>query len=227
MPPATPFTRGTVDDMVQTIVSYFPPVTGEVIWIEGIESQVNLGWEIGLSKGILLTVYRETEPILHPTTGVLIGVREEVLTDLEVKEVLQHTAMTVRLSNEQEIGLGDRVRLSALRIPLAVVVSEEAGAHPLTQALLAAFSDTKRFKIEKLSSPATLEDAAQKGLLYFMRIQVVPPHGTDIPTSKGDTYRLHLTLQNTKTGGVLADTEVEIAPASERDSLLEQFRRKQ
>lgn len=104
--------RGAADLLFENIRAAFPPM-GFIVRLQGEEITVDMGSQLGLQEGDRLEVVRDGERIIHPVTGRALPAEQIVIGKLKVIDVEPHMA-TCRLKDaEEEIGLGDRVRLEA------------------------------------------------------------------------------------------------------------------
>lgn len=65
------------------------PLVGMVVAVNTDEDTVtfDLGYDDGVKKGDIYTIYTETEPIVHPVTGEILGVDEKYVGTVKVEEV--------------------------------------------------------------------------------------------------------------------------------------------
>lgn len=204
--------EGNIDDIARAILTYFPKVKGKVVALKGEEITVDLGGKPGLSQGTRLTVYREGTRFHHPVTGVLLGRFEDPVGTLEVKRVESSRFFTRVIATKTSIQVGDLVRITATRIPLAVALSSDTGHPFLMNELVSALAETGRFKIESLAPGADLK-AAREGNNHY-HIQLV--------TSRQDErFSMDMQIKNTSTGTALAKLSVLIKQSEESDLILE------
>ncbi|MCA9782515.1 MAG: hypothetical protein KC518_02965 [Candidatus Cloacimonetes bacterium] len=87
-----------------------PLLSGNVVSAEGDEVYLDIGGVAGVRKGFKLVAYRQGQPILHPTTGVELGVRVTQLGELIVIQVQDQMVITKPIGDpELEIQTGDKV----------------------------------------------------------------------------------------------------------------------
>ncbi len=204
--------QGNVDDIAKTVLTYFPKVSGTVVSIDGEKVIVDLGKEKGVSKGVLLTVYREKDPFYHPVTGVQLGRYEEVIGTVEVERIESDHLEARKITPDDEIRPGDGVRISAARIPVGITSLSPEGPNFLTAELISALSETGRFRIDSLPPQSDLHQALSRKDLYLIRLT----------TSKDQEHFLvKLDIQNTQTGQSLSEMAVRIVQSAESDLILE------
>ena len=65
------------------------PLVGMVVAVNTDEDTVtfDLGYDDGVKEGDIYTIYTETEPIVHPVTGEILGVDEKYVGTVKVEEV--------------------------------------------------------------------------------------------------------------------------------------------
>ncbi len=204
--------EGNIDDVARAILTYFPKVKGEVVALKGEEIKVDLGGKRGLAKGTLLTVYREGAFFRHPVTAVPLGRFEDEVGVLEVNRFESPYLLALAVAPIAEMQIGDLVRITATRIPLAISLSSNTDHPFLMNELVSALTDTGRFKIETLS-PGTDLNAARKGEnRYYIKLAT---------SRRDERFSMDLQIQNTFTGTVLAKLSVLIRQSEESDLILE------
>ncbi len=211
-PATTETIKGNIDDIAKAILTYFPKVVGEIAVIEADHVKVDIGKEQGLSAGILLTVFREGDPFLHPVTGVPLGRFED---ELGIMEVIRFEGHFLRAAFPETIGVivvGDRVRIPATRIPIAVSMSDASGHAFLMSELVSALKDTGRFNIETLPPGSHVSEGFKGRNRYHIQLS----------TSRDETqFTMHLKIQNTLTGRQIDALNVRINQSEESDLILE------
>lgn len=204
--------QGNIDDIAKTVLTYFPKVNGRVTSVDNETVIVDLGKEKGVTKGVLLTVYREKEPFSHPVTGVPLGRFEEEVATIEVDQAEGDRLRARKISPGEAIRAGDLVRLSAARIPLGVTSLSPEGPDFLTAELVSALSETGRFRVDLLPAQTNADDAFKRNKRYLVRLT----------TTKDDSrFLMKLELQNTQTGKSLSEMTVQVVQSEESDLILE------
>ncbi len=204
--------EGNIDDVARAILTYFPKVKGKVITLKEEEIAVDLGGKRGLSRGTLLTVYREGEHFHHPVTGVPLGRFEDAVGILEVNRFESSRLFARPIPPKTEIRVGDLIRITATRIPLSVSLSSDTGHPFLMNELVLALAHTGRFKIESLSPGSDLNASRKGDHLYHIELAT---------SRQDDRFSMDLQIQNTYTGTTLAKLSVLIKQSRESDLILE------
>jgi hypothetical protein len=138
--------------LAMELAQRFPVISGEVVKIEGERFYVSLGARDNLLQGTQLTVLREGEALTQPTSGTSVGRVETDIGVATVVHVAEHYAiatLTQRLA-QQEVKAGDKVRITAGRIPLGllpVVTQAPQSAAALAGSLQRALEATNRFRV--------------------------------------------------------------------------------
>lgn len=147
--------ESVASQLATDLVRYFPPVTGEVIKVEGKHVYIDLGAKDEVWMGLRLLVFRAGEALKHPTTGAVIGHDELQLGHVTLVRVSENHAVGVYMPADERASVqpGDRARLTAARIaiglvppigPLPANVSQTAVGVQLKDALEA----TGRFRVQ-------------------------------------------------------------------------------
>lgn len=204
--------QGNIDDIAKTVLTYFPKVNGAVTSVDNESVTVNLGKEKGVTKGVLLTVYREKESFHHPVTGVVLGRFEEEVGTIEVDQVEGDHLKARKISPDDSIRAGDLVRLSAARIPLGVTSLSPEGPDFLATELVSALSETGRFRVDLLPEKANIDAALKQNKRYLIRLTTTKEEGR---------FLMKLEIQNTQTGKSLSEMTVQVVQSEESDLILE------
>jgi hypothetical protein len=103
-----------LDRMKDETLSFFIPLTGAITTAEDKNVVINLGTEDSVKPGMRFHIIREVAPFKHPVTKETLGNLESTIGMLEIKEV-QTDSSTADII-EGDAGVGDTVRISAMRI---------------------------------------------------------------------------------------------------------------
>ncbi|MFQ5779408.1 MAG: hypothetical protein ACE5HN_01320 [Nitrospiria bacterium] len=203
--------EGNIDDVAKVVVTYFPRITGKVVGVEGGAVSVDVGGREGVSKGVLLTAYREGEPFYHPVTGVLLGRFEDEIGLIEVARSDGDYLRGDAIKSTGVIQVGDLVRIPVTRIPLAVSISTDSQPF-LMEELVSALGETGRFHVDRLPMQSAVEDAFKRNNRYLIQLA----------TSRlGERFLMNLQIHNTVSGSQLAKMNVLINQSEESDLILE------
>ncbi len=104
--------------MAQEIADTVPKLEGKVIGVQEGKLLIDKGSQDGLQPGVVLTVFRRGKPYYHPFTGALLGYSEEQLGTVQVVMVNPTTSWAEEVSVKKPIEPGDKVRISAAKIPV-------------------------------------------------------------------------------------------------------------
>ncbi len=147
---------GTIEELALVLSTLFPSMAGTAVAVvnDGSRIEVDRGSAQGLRPGLILTVYRSGEPLLHPLTGVVIATSETELGRAVIERVEAERAVARLLPSEDTppVQAGDRVRLTAGRLPVALV-SAASGSPVVVNRFLVALEETGRFQV-KLVTPS-------------------------------------------------------------------------
>jgi hypothetical protein len=142
--------RGPLGAMVDQLASLFPKVEGEVIEVQGQVLTVSLGRRDGVRQGLELSIYREGRELRHPRTGELLGKTEQPLGRVSLSQVFEAYSHG-SVAQAEKVRPGDKVRVSAGKIPLTLLTLSDGVKAPLTEAvvqeLIEELNQTGRFQI--------------------------------------------------------------------------------
>jgi hypothetical protein len=119
--PLGPVEMTSVDELAYSIAAYFPKVHGEVTAVQGDRLTLSLGEKNGLMPGMVLTVWRDGNNILHPVTGAVIGRAEDEVGTIEVVSVKDTSSIAVIKKQVREPKTGDRARITPKKINIAIL----------------------------------------------------------------------------------------------------------
>ncbi len=156
--PPPPQINTTMEELATVLSTLFPPIDVEISAVEAQRIEIAQGRDQGLRPGLLLTVYRAGKVFRHPLTGVPMGQSDELLGTALVESVdgARTTARIVSTaaSGPPPIRAGDRMRLTAGRIPIALVTASTTSSGSTTMAarFRRALDETERFRVTSLSA---------------------------------------------------------------------------
>jgi len=133
-----------LDVMRDEALSYFNPLKGNIISVEGKTAVLDMGANDALKKGMRFTILREEAPFRHPVTKELLGKMESLIGRLEIKEVSADSASgEIIEGNPKE---GDKIRISEVKVNMMFCQSEGVDWH-LAEAYYRKLKDTGRFNM--------------------------------------------------------------------------------
>lgn len=149
--------KASLDEIAKVLVTYFPKLEGKVVSVEDQVITIDLGKEQGVLSGMILRLYRPGEVFLNPLTKEPLGRFEQEIGRVRVTQVDEKTSRTKLLGPVSNGGLkvGDGVRLTGARLPVAVLPGGSITNRILLQEFIAALQDTGRF--EPMSPEAIAE----------------------------------------------------------------------
>ena len=197
---------GNIDDIAKALATYFPKVTGTVTASDQDTIIIQSKDELGLSAGILLSVYRMGEPFYHPVMHVLLGHFEEEVGELEVVRVV-HGEISAKAIGAIAPVTGNLVRLTAARIPIAVSGGVTEEDRFLIHELVSALKETGRFSMTKDPLAGVAPPAG-----------VAPLYSITLTVSSG---LIKVQMQNVKTGTIVSNMETTREPLNESDTIFE------
>jgi FG-GAP-like repeat len=107
---------GPLDTLRDSTLSYFKPLTGDVVHVEGKHISMKFGEENAVKPGMRLKVLREGAPFIHPVTKEVLGKVEAMVGKVEIGDVEGESAGGVLV--EGEAREGDKVRVSDVKVKI-------------------------------------------------------------------------------------------------------------
>lgn len=112
--------EGALDSMRDNLLSFFTPVKGKIVSIEGRTAIVDIGSKSNVKKGMRFVIYREGASFLHPVTGEPIGLQEMPVGKAEVKEVKEVKEVNADISVVNilsgDVKNSDKIRISQIGV---------------------------------------------------------------------------------------------------------------
>lgn len=105
-----------LDTFRDSTLSYFRPLTGNIIRVEGKSVTMTFGEKDAVKPGMRLKVLREGAPFVHPVTKELLGKVESMIGKVEIREVQAESATGVIVEGEAKEG--DKVRVSDTKVKM-------------------------------------------------------------------------------------------------------------
>jgi hypothetical protein len=148
-----------LDIMKDDVVSYFNPVKGSIISVQGKKAIVDIGAKDAVRPGMRFTVLREEAPFRHPVTKELLGTMESFIGRLDIEEVSADSASgEIIEGNPAE---GDKIRISEVKVNMMFCQAEGVDWH-LAEAYYRKLKDTGRFQMIDTSLETDDPDAVLK-----------------------------------------------------------------
>lgn len=79
----------------ETLLSYFPIVSGKVVKLENNELTFDKGYKDGIKEGQRIVLFEETMPLIHPVTRQIIGKSEKIVGSAEIIKVEENSSKAV------------------------------------------------------------------------------------------------------------------------------------
>ena len=186
----------SIDELTSAIIGYFPRVQGDVISVEKNKMAIALGKKDGLKNGMILTLWREGEEIVHPVTGVCIGREEDNVGSVEIVQVGEKSSAAMITEAVLQPLKGDRARITPKNINIAIIPLEDDRTN-ITAELTERLAGCGRFTVlgsDKVE--AYLKDKKEKdstvvkelggrfGLDAVVAIGIYPSEGASLVTVK-------------------------------------------
>ncbi len=108
------FAQDPLVQLKDETLSYFKPLKGKIVSVEGGSFVTDLGAKTGIKKGMRVTVFREGVPFLHPVTKEPMGKVETPAGRAEVEEVRDDGATLKIVSGEAKTD--DIIRIPEMKI---------------------------------------------------------------------------------------------------------------
>lgn len=151
-PPTAPQPAGPslIAGVIDQVVGLFPKVEGEVLEVRGGSVTLDVGQSGGMRPGLAVTFVRPGREIKHPKSGQVLGRVEEPVGRATVSQVQPGFAFA-QAGEGAAVQAGDRFRVAADRVPLALLTLNEGVRDNLVEAasqeLLERLNASGRFRV--------------------------------------------------------------------------------
>lgn len=108
------YAQDSLNRMKDDTLSYFKPLKGRVISVDGNAIVADLGEKSGIKKGMRLNILKEGVPFLHPVTKEPMGRIETPTGKAEVKDVNPESSSLALVKGN--VRPGDMVRMSEIKV---------------------------------------------------------------------------------------------------------------
>ncbi|WP_022852117.1 hypothetical protein [Limisalsivibrio acetivorans] len=163
--PAAAFAR--FEKLAKDVDSMFSRMTGYVVSVEGNEIYTDLGFGSGVYPGLEMNIYRESEEIVHPITGQVLGKKKAQVAEIRINEVFDSYSTASVLSKESEPVKGD---LAILNPPVPVQINYKDISRRLQLLLKEDISSGKNIVIKDSADIViTFTQAEEGGIRYEAR----------------------------------------------------------
>jgi hypothetical protein len=146
-------------------LSFFKPIAGKIISVEGKKVTVNAGAKDSVRTGMRLNILREEAPFRHPVTKEPLGILESLTGRIEIKEVRTDSSIAEIIGGDAKEG--DRVRISEIRVNMLFCQSKDTDWQ-LSDSYYRTLRETERFNlidtsIETDTASKAVEEARRLG----------------------------------------------------------------
>lgn len=125
-------------------ISFFKPMTGNIITVDAKKIIVNVGTKDAVRKGMRFNILREEAPFKHPVTKEPLGKLESLIGKLEIKEVSTDSSTGDIIEGDAKEG--DKVRISEIKVNLLFCQSKDIDWH-IAESYYRNLKETGRFTI--------------------------------------------------------------------------------
>lgn len=125
-------------------ISFFKPMTGNIITVDAKKVIVNVGTKAAVRKGMRFNILREEAPFKHPVTKEPLGKLESLIGKLEIKEVSTDSSTGDIIEGDAKEG--DKVRISEIKVNLLFCQSKDIDWH-IAESYYRNLKETGRFTI--------------------------------------------------------------------------------
>lgn len=100
------------EKLVTDVNDVFGKISGVVVSADGSSVYTDLGRDKGVYDGMVLKVYRNSEQIVHPLTGQVLGFKKIYIGDLTITDVQDKLSVGTLTTQQRQPQAGDQVVLN-------------------------------------------------------------------------------------------------------------------
>jgi hypothetical protein len=133
-----------MDSLLNAATSYFKPLQGQIISVEGKRVAITIGEKDAVRAGMRFQIMRKEAPFRHPVTKELLGNLESLVGKLQIAETSKDTSVGHLIEGDAKEG--DTVRISEMKINLLFCQSRDTDWQ-LAEHYYRKLKDSGRFQI--------------------------------------------------------------------------------
>lgn len=108
--------EASLNDLKNEILSYFEPVTGKVISVDGNSVTIDVGAQKSVKPGIRLHVFKEGVTFIHPVTKEPLGRIEIPVGNIEITATTPNDATGIIIKGKPEDFLNAKIKIPGTKI---------------------------------------------------------------------------------------------------------------
>jgi hypothetical protein len=138
----------------ETLLSYFPIITGKVVKLEENKLSLDKGFKDGIRKGQRVVIFEETVPLIHPVTRQVIGKSEKIVGLAEVISVEENSSVAEVL--EGNISSSEPLLFKIPKSKIKILYAQGDTEWAVGEGYYRELKDTERFEL--IDAPVNVTD---------------------------------------------------------------------
>ncbi|MCS7164552.1 MAG: VCBS repeat-containing protein [Thermodesulfovibrio sp.] len=144
-------------DFKETLLSYFPVVSGKVTNLENNELSLDKGSKDGIKKGQRVVLFEETVPLIHPVTRQVIGKSEKIVGTAEVVSVEENSSKATIIEGSISSLKNDSLLFKIPKSKIKVLYAQSDTEWAVGEGYYRELKNTERFEL--IDAPINIKDA--------------------------------------------------------------------
>jgi len=140
----------------ESLLSYFPIITGKVIKLENNELTFDKGAKDGIKKGQRVVLFEETMPLIHPVTRQIIGKSEKIIGSAEVVSVEENSSKAIIIEGNISLPKENSLLFKIPKSKIKVLYAQGNTEWAVGEGYYRELKNTERFEL--INAPVNIND---------------------------------------------------------------------
>lgn len=140
----------------ETLLSYFPIITGKVVKLENNELTFDKGSKDGIKKGQRVVLFEETMPLIHPVTRQIIGKSEKITGSAEVVSVDENSSKAVLIEGNINLSKDNSLLFKIPKSKIKILYAQGNAEWAVGEGYYRELKNTERFEL--INAPVNINE---------------------------------------------------------------------
>ncbi len=140
----------------ETLLSYFPIITGKVVKLENNELTFDKGSKDGIKKGQRVVLFEETMPLIHPVTRQIIGKSEKITGSAEVVSVDENSSKAVLIEGNINLSKDNSLLFKIPKSKIKILYAQGNAEWAVGEGYYRELKNTERYEL--INAPVNINE---------------------------------------------------------------------
>lgn len=140
----------------ESLLSYFPIITGKVVKLENNELTFDKGSKDGIKKGQRVVLFEETMPLIHPVTRQIIGKSEKITGSAEVVSVDENSSKAVLIEGNINLSKDNSLLFKIPKSKIKILYAQGNAEWAVGEGYYRELKNTERFEL--INAPVNINE---------------------------------------------------------------------